>query len=462
MHKINHYKLLQTIEENFPMSHQIIKKLYEKEKECFLIGGIVRDVMIFGNCKLEYLDDFDFEIYKIELDEFLNYLDLKKIKYSENKGVIKLLEETTSFSIPRIESFNCKNELNITLDPFLDPKTACLRRDLTINAIMYDMQTGKLFDFNNGLIDLKKKKLKHITENFTKDPLRLLRLIRFGNKLNFDISKKTLTLATQMISELPKLNSHYINKEFQKILSSGNFENALNLIETILTLEKQDNVLSRNERIIQSKLEIKIEKNASNQKNLISKIRQKINGYNVYTQVERNFFDTSEKGKFEDSKTILMKFLFLEYLYNIWKWRNIYLNEEVLEKQIFLNYIQKSSNKKEKTIINKLIELNGKGATEFLNMSDNKIWDYLIFFENKSSILINFLILNEEKNLNIIEKKEMQKILKRHKYLFQKFQILLKKYNGKYFLKKGIKPLEIKTQQIKKIIPEIKKMEWQL
>ncbi len=56
-------------------------------------------------------------------------------------------------------------------------KTACCRRDFTINAMMYDYQNGKLIDYYQGREDIKNKCLKMVYEKtFYEDPLRNIKI----------------------------------------------------------------------------------------------------------------------------------------------------------------------------------------------------------------------------------------------------------------------------------------------
>ena len=61
---------------------------------------------------------------------------------------------------------------NVTLEEDL------ARRDLTINAIAQD-EDGTLIDPYNGQGDIKNKKLRHVSDSFSEDPLRVLRVARF-------------------------------------------------------------------------------------------------------------------------------------------------------------------------------------------------------------------------------------------------------------------------------------------
>jgi tRNA nucleotidyltransferase (CCA-adding enzyme) len=70
------------------------------------------------------------------------------------------------------------------------------RRDLTINAIAKD-KNGNLIDPYNGLKDLKEKKLRHVSDAFAEDPLRVLRVARFLARFKFfgfSIAYETLNL----------------------------------------------------------------------------------------------------------------------------------------------------------------------------------------------------------------------------------------------------------------------------
>lgn len=75
------------------------------------------------------------------------------------------------------------------------------RRDLTVNAIAEDAD-GKLFDPYGGRTDIEARRLRHVSEAFREDPVRLLRLARFAARFrDFDIAGDTLDLARAMVDE---------------------------------------------------------------------------------------------------------------------------------------------------------------------------------------------------------------------------------------------------------------------
>ncbi len=73
------------------------------------------------------------------------------------------------------------------------------RRDLTINAIAQD-ERGNLIDPFGGVKDIETKTLRHVSEAFLEDPVRLLRLARFAARLpDFSVAPETLALVKEMV-----------------------------------------------------------------------------------------------------------------------------------------------------------------------------------------------------------------------------------------------------------------------
>jgi len=74
-----------------------------------------------------------------------------------------------------------------------------LRRDLTVNAMALDAQ-GHLIDPYGGRLDLANRRLRHVSEAFVEDPLRVLRLARFATRFpEFHVAPATLDLCRSMV-----------------------------------------------------------------------------------------------------------------------------------------------------------------------------------------------------------------------------------------------------------------------
>ncbi len=73
------------------------------------------------------------------------------------------------------------------------------RRDLTVNAIAKN-EVGEFIDPFHGINDIKSKTLRHVSDAFVEDPVRILRIARFSARLaDFNIAPETLSLMQQMV-----------------------------------------------------------------------------------------------------------------------------------------------------------------------------------------------------------------------------------------------------------------------
>ena len=114
--------------------------------------------------------------------------------------------------------FECYFAADVTLEEDL------LRRDLTINAMAQDSD-GNILDPFNGQQDLNDRVLRHVSEAFTEDPLRVLRVARFAAKLDhlgFNVAPETLSLMREITDsgELAHLTPERVWQEWHKSLST--------------------------------------------------------------------------------------------------------------------------------------------------------------------------------------------------------------------------------------------------
>src|SRR6187397_2800785 len=73
------------------------------------------------------------------------------------------------------------------------------RRDLTINAMAKDLDSGGLIDPFHGKQDLAKKILRHVSKAFAEDPVRILRVARFAARFGFRVADETMALMKKMV-----------------------------------------------------------------------------------------------------------------------------------------------------------------------------------------------------------------------------------------------------------------------
>jgi tRNA nucleotidyltransferase (CCA-adding enzyme) len=91
------------------------------------------------------------------------------------------------------------------------------RRDLTINAMARD-ESGRLIDPHGGEQDLRDGVLRHVSEAFEEDPVRILRVARFVARFGFRIAPETLELMRRMVAsgEADHLVAERVWQEFSR------------------------------------------------------------------------------------------------------------------------------------------------------------------------------------------------------------------------------------------------------
>ena len=187
--------------------------------QIYRVGGAVRDKILNNSCQ-----DNDYVVVGSTIEEM------------ENKGFIKVGKSFPVFLHPEtkeeyalarkdIKIGTSHKDFRFEFTPDITLEEDSLRRDFTCNAIYEDITTGKLIDYHNGINDIKNKTLRHISEHFTEDPLRVLRACRFSATLDFDIAPETINLCKQMIDNnaLSHLSKTRIFQELEKALSSPYF-----------------------------------------------------------------------------------------------------------------------------------------------------------------------------------------------------------------------------------------------
>ena len=118
------------------------------------------------------------------------------------------------------------------------------RRDLTINAIAGPADWSKpsdLFDPYNGQQDLRNKVLRHVTDAFREDPVRILRLARFAARFtDFSVAPETLALMRDMVAagEVDALVPERIWQEISRGLQEAEPSRMFNLLRDCGALER--------------------------------------------------------------------------------------------------------------------------------------------------------------------------------------------------------------------------------
>lgn len=197
---------------------ELAKTIHNARGRALIVGGCVRDALLARPSK-----DIDFEVYGLDA-ESLEKLLAEKFQVDavgKSFSVFKIKGHDIDISIPRRE---CKmgsghKGFIITGDPHMSFAAAAARRDFTINAISWDPLSSEIIDPHQGQTDLQQKILRHTSEQFAEDPLRVLRAMQFIARFEFKIAADTLQLCRAITPEgLPK---ERLFDEWSKLICKG-------------------------------------------------------------------------------------------------------------------------------------------------------------------------------------------------------------------------------------------------
>jgi len=186
-----------------------------------IVGGAVRDHLVGKNPK-----DIDIEVFDLHLERLESVLSSKfKVDaVGRSFGVLKVIvtKDTGAFDValPRKENKEGKGHKGfvVSSDPFMTFENAAARRDFTINAIGFDPKKDEFLDPHGGIEDLKNGVLRHVSDAFREDPLRVFRACQFAARFELKIVPETVTFCRELQVELSTLAVERLWEEWKKLL----------------------------------------------------------------------------------------------------------------------------------------------------------------------------------------------------------------------------------------------------
>jgi tRNA nucleotidyltransferase (CCA-adding enzyme) len=107
------------------------------------------------------------------------------------------------------------NWVDVSVTETIDRYQAALARDITMNAMMIDAN-GEFFDPCGGFADMQDGVLRHCSEAFADDPLRVLRLMRFAGQYGFGVAPETAAQAQALRPQAAQLTRERVWIEWQQ------------------------------------------------------------------------------------------------------------------------------------------------------------------------------------------------------------------------------------------------------
>jgi tRNA nucleotidyltransferase/poly(A) polymerase len=198
---------------NIPKDVLEINKLFKKAGyELYIVGGAVRDALL-GNSPKDY--DLATDAQPDKIKQILSGYKFKEI--GEAFAIVFVITPSgNEYEVATFREDIGKGRRPDSVE-FSTIDKDVLRRDLTINALFYDIDRKEIVDLVGGVKDLELKNIKTVgdpLERFGEDALRKLRAIRFAARIDGKLDKGVIN-ALSDDSSLPEVSFPRIREEFK-------------------------------------------------------------------------------------------------------------------------------------------------------------------------------------------------------------------------------------------------------
>ena len=193
-------------------------------KKLFVVGGAVRDFILGQTPK-----DFDLCTDALPSEVVAILKDYRVSMVGSAFGIVIVFPddqpeglEIATFRADISKGRNPEVKLGVTIEE------DCQRRDLTINAMFYDIETDKIIDLVGGISDIKDKITRMVgdpLERFEEDSLRILRIGRFSARYETVLDKSLISALKQrgilanidpITGEMKRISQERIWEEIKK------------------------------------------------------------------------------------------------------------------------------------------------------------------------------------------------------------------------------------------------------
>lgn len=202
---------------------RVCETLQSKGFKAFVVGGAVRDLVLGLRPK-------DFDVATDARPDQIQRLFRRARVIGRRFQIVHVMFgpetiETSTFRALASASSETDEHGRVLRDnEFGRQDEDASRRDFTVNALYYDPLTETVWDYHQGMEDLRAKLLRMIgepTQRYREDPVRMLRVVRFAAKLGFKIEPATYAPIAQTGGLLANVPASRLFDEMLKLLMSG-------------------------------------------------------------------------------------------------------------------------------------------------------------------------------------------------------------------------------------------------
>jgi poly(A) polymerase len=211
------------------LARSIVETLRASGHAAYLVGGCVRDLLLGRAPK-------DFDVATSAQPDELLALFPRADRVGAHFGVVLVHQEAAHVEVATfradLEYLDGRHPEGVRFET--DPRADVLRRDFTINALLFDPLSGEILDFANGRADLEAGLIRAIGDSptrFREDHLRLLRAVRFAARLGFSIEPATFEAMRTLSPLIRSVSAERVRDEIARILTEGGAKRGFELLD---------------------------------------------------------------------------------------------------------------------------------------------------------------------------------------------------------------------------------------
>lgn len=207
---------------------RVLKRIRDAGFEAYFAGGCVRD-------HLRGVPPKDYDIATSALPDQVEALFRRTVLVGKQFGVVRVREDGYEIEVATFRSdFSYSDGRHPDAVRFSSYREDVMRRDFTVNGLLYDPLENKVIDLVGGQEDLRRRVIRCIGDpnrRFEEDKLRVMRAIRFACQLQFEIDPPTFEAVRRFALQITRVSWERIRDELKLILLSDQRARGLRLMD---------------------------------------------------------------------------------------------------------------------------------------------------------------------------------------------------------------------------------------
>lgn len=214
--------------ELFDIAKELVSELREEGHEAYCVGGCTRDIVM-------NIAPREYDITTSATPEEVTRIFSHTVPVGASFGVMLVLIGHYKFEVATFrkeESYSDSRRPDIVTYS-TNVEEDVIRRDFTINGMLYDPIEETVIDYVGGMEDIDKGIIRTIgepQERFNEDKLRLMRAVRFASRYGFEMEERTYKALKSLASEITVVSEERIRDEVVKVISQRNPGAGLSLL----------------------------------------------------------------------------------------------------------------------------------------------------------------------------------------------------------------------------------------